>query len=162
MNLLMRKGLPNIAALLAPVKRAEYRIRPLRSQIGQLLFQLVRMPYVVAVLKGDVLPLRLRNAAIPRRRRSAVLLAHIANPRIGDRRHHRRRIVRGRVVHHDQLQLGNCLLQHALNGAGQHMRPIVRRNNYADHVTPPFRPPHAPEAEACRHIDNCWIPARRQ
>src|SRR5207248_4721144 len=86
--------------------------------LGELLFQPVGVAAVVAGHEGDVAAAAGRQGAVGGDAWPAVLLADRDDPRVGERPHDVRGAVGRAVVHDDDLEVGDRLVEDAADGLG--------------------------------------------
>jgi len=103
------------------------------SKRGHLSFELPWQPLVIAILKPYERPTSGRNAAIPRRRRPPIVCqSEVSKSLVSEPLNHGRRVIRGCIVDNDQFKILVALRQHAVDGAGQHLRSVVGRHDHRD------------------------------
>ena len=101
----------------------------MRSHLAQ---ELGFDPLVVVVQKRDVLAARQSDARVPGSAHTHVVcVPYSANTRVRKGLHHLRSIVRGTVIHDDQLVALVSLGQDAGDRAGQQRRTVVRGHDHA-------------------------------
>ena len=126
------------------VHAAENDIRARFLQERQLPLQLVGVEAVVAVLKGDVLPLCRLTADIPRVARAAVFRqTDDAQARITDFRQHPRRVIGRRVIDDDALDIPFRLIEDALDRFSDSISSIIRWQHHRNHDSHPRFIPHS-------------------
>ena len=107
-----------------------------------LLLQLVRVPEIVAVLKGEDAAACLLRAEIAGIARAAVVaVAHVVHARVGAAVEQALRAVGRGVVHDDDLDVPVGLRQHACNARRQLVPAVIGRDDDRDqiiHRLPPF------------------------
>ena len=107
-----------------------------------LLLQLVRVPEIIAVLKGENAAACVLRAEVAGIARTAVLLvAHVVHARVAGRVKQVLRAVGRGIVHDDDLEVCIRLRQNALDARGQLILSVVGRDDDRDqivHRLPPF------------------------
>ena len=134
------------------IKRAAVRRDAVHAAVAQvctrchkqviLLLQLVRVPEIVAVLKGeDAAACALRAEVAGIARAAVLLIAHIVHARVAGRVKQVLRAVGRGIVHNDDLEVRIGLCKDALDARGQLVFSVVGRDNDRDqivHRLPPF------------------------
>jgi len=93
---------------------------------------LVWKPAVIRIEERDQLAPSTPDALVSRRPRTLVLLEHVLDATLDERRHRGCRVVGRSVVDHDDLDERIVLVQDALEGLGEVLRVVVRRDDDAD------------------------------
>ena len=104
--------------------------------------QLVRVPEIIAVLKGEDTAACVLRAEVAGITRAAVLLvAHVVHARVAGRVKQVLRAVGRGIVHDDDLEVRIGLRKDAFDARGQLVFSVVGRDNDRDqiiHRLPPF------------------------
>ena len=143
---------PRMRRVHGVVKRAAARGDAIHAAVAQiraccheqiiLLLQLVRVPEIVAVLKGENAAMCALRAEVAGITRAAVLLvAHVVHARVAGRVKQVLRAVGRGIVHDDDLEICIRLRQNALDAGGQLVLAVVGRDDDRDqivHRLPPF------------------------
>lgn len=143
---------PRMRRVHGVIKRAAARGDAVHAAVAQvrtrcyeqivLLLQLVRVPEIVAVLKGeDTAACVLRTEVAGIARAAVLLIAHIVHARVAGRVKQVLRAVGRGIVHNDDLEVCIRLRQNTLDAGGQLVLAVVGRDNDRDqiiHRLPPF------------------------
>ena len=143
---------PRTRCVYGVIKRAAARGDAVHAAVAQiraccheqivLLLQLVRVPEIVTVLKGENAAACMLRAEVAGIARAAVLLiAHIVHARVAGRVKQVLRAVGRGIVHDDDLNVRIGLRQNALDAGGQLVLAVVGRDDDRDqiiHRLPPF------------------------
>ena len=124
------------------VHAAVAKIRACCHEQVILLLQFVRVPEIIAVLKGKNAAACVLRAEVAGITRAAVLLiAHVVHARVAGRVKQVLRAVGRGIVHNDDLEVRIGLCKDALDARGQLVFSVVGRDNDRDQIVlrlPPF------------------------